>query len=100
MANSDNKINIGDSWKSLDEMKININDSWKDVDEAYINVGDSWKKYYSGSVPGFKTVIYTGDGSSNRNITGVGFKPDLVWIKCRSVSRGHVLTDSVRGVSY
>jgi len=47
MTNSDNKINIGDSWKSLDEIKININDSWKDVDEAYINVGDSWKQFYN-----------------------------------------------------
>jgi hypothetical protein len=50
MANSDNKINIGDSWKSLDSMQININDTWKDVGEAYINIGDSWKQFYSAGI--------------------------------------------------
>jgi hypothetical protein len=28
----------------------------------------------------FNTVLYTGDGSTQA-ITGVGFQPDLVWIK-------------------
>jgi len=99
MANSDNKINIGDSWKDVDSMQINVGDSWKDIDEAYINIGDSWKQFYSSLVPGFKTIIYTGDGGSNRSITGVGFQPDLVWIKRRTNTVGHVLTDSVRGVT-
>ena len=30
----------------------------------------------------FKVITYTGTGSSN-SITGVGFKPDFVWIKNR-----------------
>ena len=46
----------------------------------------------------FNTVIYTGTGSSNA-ITGVGFQPDLTWIKGRSGATEHVLTDSVRGVT-
>ena len=46
----------------------------------------------------FNTVIYTGNSSTN-SITGVGFKPDLVWIKNRTKAGGHWLTDSVRGVS-
>jgi hypothetical protein len=31
----------------------------------------------------FNTVLYTGTGSggSNRQITGVGFQPDWVWVK-------------------
>ena len=45
----------------------------------------------------FKTVLYTGDGNSGRSIVGVGFTPDLVWIKSRTVSRDHRLQDSVRG---
>ena len=45
----------------------------------------------------FKTVLYTGDGNSGRSITGVGFQPDLVWIKSRTVARNHRLQDSVRG---
>ena len=47
--------------------------------------------------PSFKTVTYTGDSSSSRDITGVGFQPDLVWIKNRSASGGHWITDSIRG---
>ena len=46
----------------------------------------------------FNTKLYTGNSSTNA-ITGVGFQPDLVWIKSRSVIRDHVLTDSVRGIA-
>ena len=44
----------------------------------------------------FKTVLYTGDGSA-RGITGVGFKPDFVWIKNRDSTYQHQVYDSVRG---
>jgi hypothetical protein len=46
----------------------------------------------------FNTVLYTGNGST-QSITGVGFKPDWTWIKCRSAANGHTLWDSVRGVT-
>jgi hypothetical protein len=45
----------------------------------------------------FKTILWTGDGNVGRSITGVGFQPDLVWIKRRNGSSDHVLQDSVRG---
>ena len=44
------------------------------------------------------TVLYTGNSSTNV-ITGVGFKPDLVWIKGRNVGYYNQLYDSVRGVN-
>ncbi|BAQ91854.1 hypothetical protein [uncultured Mediterranean phage uvMED] len=47
----------------------------------------------------FQTAIWTGTGSS-QTITNDGnsdLQPDFVWIKCRSVSRDHVLLDSTRG---
>jgi hypothetical protein len=44
-------------------------------------------------------VTYTGNGASSRAITGLGFQPDMVWIKRRSTSDNHVLFDSVRVVS-
>lgn len=48
----------------------------------------------------FNTVLYTGN-NTGQSITGVGFQPDLVWIKTRD--RGypftHRLTDSVRGAT-
>jgi hypothetical protein len=49
----------------------------------------------------FNTVIYTGNGSTQA-ITGVGFQPDLVWIKARETvtSNGnHGVWDAVRGTS-
>ena len=45
----------------------------------------------------FKTVLWTGDGNTGRSITGVGFKPDLVWIKERGGTSNHNVYDSVRG---
>lgn len=46
----------------------------------------------------FNTVIYEGTGSANP-ITGVGFQPDLVWIKQRTGSNNHRLHDAIRGVA-
>jgi len=48
----------------------------------------------------FNTVLYTGDGSTDHAITGVGFQPDLVWIKQRLTgSQDSNVYDSVRGVN-
>jgi len=44
----------------------------------------------------FKVVTYTGNGST-QSITGVGFKPDLVWVKVRSTTGSGPLADSSRG---
>ena len=47
----------------------------------------------------FNNKLWTGDGSSSRNITGVGFQPDWVWGKCRNTTVSHALYDVVRGSS-
>ena len=45
----------------------------------------------------FNPVLYTGNGTS-QSITGVGFSPDLVWVKSRNTaSYWHNLVDTVRG---
>ena len=47
----------------------------------------------------FNTILYTGDDTDDRTLTGVGFQPDWVWIKTRNASNYHQVFDSVRGVS-
>jgi len=44
----------------------------------------------------FNTVLYTGNGST-QSITGVGFQPDLIWVKGRDYASNHWLTDVIRG---
>ena len=46
----------------------------------------------------FNTKLYTGNGGTNA-VTGVGFQPDLIWIKERSSTSSHNLVDAVRGVT-
>jgi len=63
--------------------------------------GAEWKELLSEAIPpipseNFNTVLYTGNGGS-QSITGVGFKPDMVWIKDRTRAREHILCDSTRG---
>ena len=43
----------------------------------------------------FNTLTYASSGAK----TGVGFQPDLVWVKARGNTYDHELTDSVRGVT-
>jgi len=47
----------------------------------------------------FNTKLYTGNGSTNTAQTGVGFQPDWTWIKERSSTSSHNLTDAVRGAN-
>ena len=44
----------------------------------------------------FNTVTYTGTGTTNA-ITGVGFEPDLIWVKRRNSAANHYIVDTVRG---
>ena len=49
----------------------------------------------------FNVVLHAGTGSS-QTITGVGFQPDLVWVKARAGTYGdynHNLFDALRGVT-
>ena len=45
----------------------------------------------------FKAVTYTGTGGS-RSVTGVGFQPDLIWMKRRNTAQEHALVNAVSGV--
>ena len=48
----------------------------------------------------FNTIVYEGneDNSGVQAQTGVGFQPDLVWVKNMEGAFGHIWVDSVRGV--
>ena len=48
------------------------------------------------SIDHFGVKPYTGSGGT-QTLTGMEFKPDMVWVKCRDHSKWHVLVDSVRG---
>ena len=43
-------------------------------------------------------VTYTGNGVTN-SITGLGFSPDMVWLKGRSLAAHHRIYDTTRGVT-
>ena len=47
----------------------------------------------------FNTITWVGSGNSSRDFTGVGFAPDLVWVKNRggSYAINHSLYDRIRG---
>ena len=47
----------------------------------------------------FNTKIYTGNSSSSHAITGVGFKPDWLWLKNRTASGNHFVVDVIRGAN-
>jgi len=47
----------------------------------------------------FNSLLWTGTGATNAR-TGLGFQPDLTWIKCRDSAFDHVVQDAVRGATY
>jgi|TARA_R110001592_G_scaffold347503_1_gene641079 hypothetical protein len=46
----------------------------------------------------FNTVLYTGNGSAGNAISGVGFSPNMVWIKERNSTSSHTISDTIRGI--
>jgi hypothetical protein len=56
---------------------------------AYTNINKSSEH--------FNTKLWTGTGNNGNAISGVGFAPDLVWVKNRTNTYDHVLFDRVRG---
>jgi len=65
--------------------------------------GGSWRDLQDEDLPpipseNFNTVLYDGT-SATHAITGLGFQPDLVWIKDRGNGERHVLDDSSRGAT-
>jgi len=67
-----------------------------------INTANLTAPEYQG-IDYFKPVLYTGNGtaigSGGKAVTGVGWKPDEVWIKNRDATDDHALYDIVRGVT-
>jgi hypothetical protein len=47
-------------------------------------------------VEAFNTVLWRGNGAT-QSITGMGFQPDLLWVKVRNEVNSNYLFDSVRG---
>ena len=47
----------------------------------------------------FGIIAYTGDRPTNAPKTGMGFQPDMVWIKGRSYDDFHSMLDSTRGAN-
>jgi hypothetical protein len=47
----------------------------------------------------FNTKLYTGNGTDDHAITGVGFQPDFIWVKARSAAKEHRLQNSVSGIT-
>ena len=67
--------------------------------------GTTWKYFAAteSAVPiipenPYNNVLYTGTSLTNA-ITGVGFSPDLVWLKQRNSAQNHGLFDTVRGTN-
>ena len=66
--------------------------------------GGAWRDLQSEDIPAvpsenFNIVLYTGNGGT-QSITGVGFKPDFVWLKNRSLgSYAPRAFDSTRGAT-
>lgn len=46
MAN-DTEINIGGTWKSIDNCEVNIGGTWKSVSTIEVNIGGTWKEVWA-----------------------------------------------------
>ena len=47
----------------------------------------------------FNALAYVGNDSSDRDVLGVGFQPEFVWIKNRDATAWHMMQDAVRGAN-
>ena len=71
-------------------------DSYDGTGDVWYDIHDFEFKPTTNVAENFNTVLYDGD-SGDQPITGVGFSPDLVWIKNRTTGFSHSLQDTIRG---
>ena len=76
-----------------------IDGQWKKIDYTGTYGTNGFKLNFQDDVvsEGFNAVTYRGTSPQSQSISGLGFSPDLVWIKSRSQTYNHVLADTVRG---
>ena len=77
-----------------------IGDFYYAVPSGFLAMCSSNLPEASIKLPGdhFNTVLYTGDGTVSRAITGVGFTPDMAVAKSRSATGQFMTVDNVRGM--
>lgn len=62
-------VNIGGSWKNIDNIYCNIGGVWKTVNAAYSNIGGVWKTGYSVDVTGVQdTGARSSDGATLKQV--------------------------------
>ena len=49
------------------------------------------------AIKAFNTITWSGDDDNPRSLTGVGFQPDLVWLKNRNNTANFLIADALRG---
>ena len=87
--------NIGEEGLIL-HLDANDVDSYDGDGSEWVDITDHEYKPTTNVSEHFNTVLYTGN-SGDKTVTGVGFAPDLVWIKNRDGNFNHLLRDTVRG---
>jgi len=94
----------GTFWPFATIVSCTLNSNWGQRSWAY-QAPAGFKALCTANLPApvvtkpsdlFDVKLWTGNGSS-QTISGLGFSPDLVWVKQRSAARSHWLTDTVRG---
>ena len=77
-----------------------VGDFYYDVPAGYLALCTDNLSDPEIALPGenFNSIIWSGEsGNPARDFTGVGFQPDLVWVKGRNDTWQNLLSDSVRG---
>ena len=74
------------------------NGYWEKIDYAGTYGTNGFHLTFADDVvsEGFNAVTYSGNGGT-QSISGLGLAADLVWVKERTSTSNHVLTDTVRG---
>lgn len=67
--------------------------------ETYIYIAFASEASTAPTLPdSFNTTTYTGSPlGTPYSVTGIGFRPDFVWIKCRGTAHQHYIVDTLRG---
>jgi hypothetical protein len=96
LGSTSNNVNAGENQyiyaafaDTSDGTKLTFEEPNEDL--KYFQPGDQ-----VGAQSGFTPVVYTGNGGT-QSITGLGFSPDLVWMKARNQAYWHTIYDTVRG---
>lgn len=97
-------VNVGGTWKTLNNIKANVSGTWKQAKQVYVNVNGVWKPVWTYGVSATDTFTLsssaTHDGTATTTSSSYTVVPDTTATLTYTVSLGSKVFNTISSYIY